>query len=228
MADAHFEGHYTGTAHADQTPLREIADSNVTWQRVGSRTARVSLGCPLPPQIPLAISNSTGDVCRTNQDNSLCAILVGNLPAGCTHKELKSHAKLAGTAPTWAVVYSHHDASAGAIGYDTPERAFNVIKTINGSLFQGTPILAASWTFDDTGHSIARACKYGAKCRGEGTYYIFAHASGQFPIDCIDNDILIEQLNDIDMQNQLGINLRTEISASDALRARENRLENEN
>ena len=99
-----------------------------------------------------------------------------------THKELKSHAKRTGTAPLWAVVYSNQDARTGAIGFKTPQEAMNAVDILNGALFQGTPIVAASWIYDDIGHSIACACKYGGKCRGKGTYCIFAHANaiGQF------------------------------------------------
>ena len=160
-----------------QTPLHELADSSVAWQRVGARTSRVSslsLGCPLPPHSKLAMANSKGNVPQSAappqqnkneerakvQGNSLRAgltILVGNLPAGCSYKELKSHAKLAGTAPSWAVVFKHHDASTGAIGFDTPEKVTHAVDILNGALFQGTPVLAAPWTYDAIGHSIARA-----------------------------------------------------------------------
>ena len=65
MADAFLEGHYTGTAFAEQTPLHnELADSNVAWQVVGARAVRKSLGCHLPLQTPLAIANSIGNVSR--------------------------------------------------------------------------------------------------------------------------------------------------------------------
>ena len=72
-------------------------------------------------------------------------IWVGNLPAGVTYKELKSHAQKAGTAPEWAVVYRSPDARTGAIGFKTPNEASNAVDILNGSLFKGILIATASW-----------------------------------------------------------------------------------
>ena len=127
-----------------QIPLHTFEDSSVAWQRVGARTSRVSslsLGCPLPPQLQIAIANSGND-CRNavpprqnkNEERAKIqekfvvtglTIWVGNLPAGCAYKELKSFAKKTGTAPVWAVVYSSQDARTGAIGFKTPQEAMN-------------------------------------------------------------------------------------------------------
>ena len=181
MADAHFEGHYTGTAHAEQTPLREIADSNVAWQRVGSRTARVSLGCPLPPLISLANENSMLQAAppkqykhgeRAIQGDEVMpglTLVIGNLPAGCTHKSLKIFASQAGTAPVWAVVYSRRDARTGALGFKTAQEAIDAAFKLHGALFQGIPIDAAPWNIDQLDYARSCACKYGRQSRGKGT-----------------------------------------------------------
>ena len=104
-------------------------------------------------------------------------LVVGNLPAGCTHKSLKTFAIQAGTAPLWAVVYSRRDARTGALGFKTAQEAIHAPSKLHGAFFQGGPIDAAPWNIDQLNYARSCACKYGRQCRGKGTYSIFGHAS---------------------------------------------------
>ena len=101
-----------------------------------------------------------------NSKGAHITIRVGNLPAGRTYKELKSHAQHHGTAPQWAVVYSSNE---GAIGFAAPLEAKIAFEVLSGSLFQGKHAIACSMNTDRR-YSKARACRHGAQCRGTGTY----------------------------------------------------------
>ena len=112
----------------------------------------------------------------------------------------------------WAVVYSSQDARTGAIGFKTPQEAMNAVDILNGSLFQGTPIAAASWTNDRKVHSNASVCRYGKRCRGKRTYCLFSHSRiSPDPNDSIDDGLqtVIDNLSIVGNdthENQLGIN----------------------
>ena len=168
---------------------------------------------------------------------------IGNLPAMCTWKSLKAHAKMLGAAPTWAVTYGSH----GAIGFETALTASHAFKLLASSpIFLGSAITIA-WNIDHRSRHSARSCRYGTLCRGCNTYCKFARSSssgvvghvlsdssvvsrrrsprirGAVEVEEFDDDVVRVVLNDLDstvIANHSGISLG--ISASDAMRAHEN------
>merc|ERR1712039_384953 len=81
---------------------------------------------------------------KKKQIDTSKTIWVGNVPAGTTYQESKTHGESAGAAK-WAEVFSHKGQGTGAIGYSTPEEAAAAVSILNGTVLKGQPITTDTW-----------------------------------------------------------------------------------
>merc|ERR1719409_2445230 len=71
-------------------------------------------------------------------------VWIGNLPEGCTYKELHEHMKDSGA--TWTEVMKGAGKGTGGAGFKTAEEATAAIAALNGSMLNGSRIEVDVWT----------------------------------------------------------------------------------
>merc|ERR1711879_745951 len=71
-------------------------------------------------------------------------VWVGDLPDGCTLKELKELGDQCGDCK-WAEVYKFKGKNTGAIGFASAEAALTAVGSLNGALIGGQSISCDSW-----------------------------------------------------------------------------------
>merc|ERR1719160_1931368 len=71
-------------------------------------------------------------------------VWIGNLPEGCTYKELHEHMKASGA--KWVEVMKGAGKGTGGAGFATAEEATAAIASLNGSMLNGSSIQVDVWT----------------------------------------------------------------------------------
>merc|ERR1711924_529263 len=71
-------------------------------------------------------------------------VWVGNLPDGCTSRELHDHFKEGGA--KWSETFGKGGKGTGGVAFKTAEEATAAISSLNGSVLKGSMIQVDVWT----------------------------------------------------------------------------------